>query len=114
MDESAVKDANEVTSEQKPLGGAPAGQTDPSVVRTDMHIKVYSPFHIYYDDKAKSISAVNDTGPFDILPGHRNFMTLVSACELIIRTPAGQEEMIKISRAVMHVKADEVRVFLDV
>ncbi len=114
MDDLAAKDANEVTSEQTPLDGAPAGQTDPSVIRTDMHIKVYSPFHIYYDDKAKSISAVNDTGPFDILPGHRNFMTLVSACELIICTPAGQEEKIKISRAVMHVKADEVRVFLDV
>jgi len=80
---------------------------------TDMHIKVYSPFHVYFDDRAKSISALNDTGPFDILPGHRNFMTLVSACELNIITVSG-EEKIKIARAVMHVKADEVRVFLDV
>ena len=79
----------------------------------DMHIKVYSPFHIYFDDRAKSISALNDTGPFDILPGHRNFMTLVSACELNIITATG-EEKIKIARAVMHVKADEIRVFLDV
>ena len=84
------------------------------VKRTDMHVKVYSPFHVYFDDTAKSISGVNDTGPFDILPGHRNFMTLVSACELIIRPLNGEEEKIKISRAVMHVKADEVRVFLDV
>ncbi|NBU33133.1 hypothetical protein EB118_01505 [bacterium] len=81
---------------------------------TQMHIKVYSPFHVYYDDKAKSISAINGTGPFDILPGHRNFITLVNACELVIRTVNDQEEKIKISRAVMHVKADEVRVFLDV
>lgn len=86
-------------------------------IATDMHIKVYSPFHIYFDDRATSISALNDTGPFDILPGHRNFMTLVSACELIIRIPGGDannEQKIKIARAVMHVKADEVRVFLDV
>jgi F0F1-type ATP synthase epsilon subunit len=80
---------------------------------TDMHIKVYSPFHVYFDDRANSISALNDTGPFDILPGHSNFMTLVSACELNIITSKG-EEKIKIARAVMHVKADEVRVFLDV
>lgn len=84
-----------------------------SIVHEDMHIKVYSPFHTYFDDRAKSISALNDTGPFDILPGHRNFMTLVSACELVIRTKTG-EEKIKIARAVMHVKADEVRLFLDV
>ena len=80
----------------------------------DMHIKVYSPFHTYFDDRATSISAHNETGPFDILPGHRNFMTLVSACELTIRTESTGEQKIKIARAVMHVKADEVRVFLDV
>ena len=88
----------------------PAGKP---AARTNMHIKVYSPFHIYYDDTANSISGLNDTGPFDILPGHRNFMTLVSACDLVIRADAG-EQKIKIARAVMHVKADEVRVFLDV
>ncbi len=79
----------------------------------DMHVKVYAPFKVYYDDKATSVSAINDTGPFDILPGHRNFMTLVSPCELIIRTDGG-ENKIKISRAVMHVKANDIKVFLDV
>ena len=80
---------------------------------TDMHIKISSPFHVYFEDRANSISALNDTGPFDILPGHRNFMTLVSACELVIRTASG-DQRIKIARAVMHVKADQVTVFLDV
>lgn len=79
----------------------------------DMHIKVYSPFHTYFDDRANSFSAVNDTGPFDILPGHRNFMTLVSPCELVIRSDKG-ESKIKIARAVMHVKANDIVVFLDV
>ena len=79
----------------------------------DMHIKLYSPFRTYFDDRALSLSAVNDTGPFDILPGHRNFMTLVSPCEVVIRTEAG-ESKIKIARAVMHVKANDIVVFLDV
>ena len=79
----------------------------------DMHIKLYSPFHTYFDDRALSLSAVNDTGPFDILPGHRNFMTLVSPCEVVIRTESG-ENKIKIARAVMHVKANDIVVFLDV
>jgi F0F1-type ATP synthase epsilon subunit len=99
--------ATEDSSKKSEPTGKPA-------VATDMHIKVYSPFHTYFDEQATSISALNDTGPFDILPGHRNFMTLVSACELTIRTPSGGEQKIKIARAVMHVKADEVRVFLDV
>lgn len=78
-----------------------------------MHVKVYSPFKVYFDGPAKSISAVNATGPFDILPRHHNFMTLLIPCELVVRTPS-TEQRIKISHGVMHVKADKVIVFLDV
>ena len=78
-----------------------------------MHIKVYSPYQTYFDEKAYSISATNSTGPFDILPKHHNFMTLLIPCELAIRTAAGVQR-IRISRGVMHVKADQVIVFLDV
>lgn len=78
-----------------------------------MHVKVYSPFQNYFDEPAYSISAENHTGPFDILPKHHNFMTLVSACDMKIVAPSG-DKTIRINRAVMHVKADEIVVFLDV
>lgn len=78
-----------------------------------MRVKVYSPFKNYFDEPAYSISAENQTGPFDILPHHHNFMTLVSACEMKIVAPTG-DKVIRINRAVMHVKADEIVVFLDV
>lgn len=78
-----------------------------------IHIKVYSPFQTYFDDQAYSISGDNDTGPFDILPGHRNFLTLLGACDLVIDTPGGRKSF-KITRGMMHVKADQIIVFLDV
>jgi F0F1-type ATP synthase epsilon subunit len=78
-----------------------------------MHVKVYAPFKVYFDGEATSISAVNDTGAFDILQKHHNFMTLINACDIIIRTEQG-EEKVPIQRGIMHVKADEVIVFLDV
>jgi F0F1-type ATP synthase epsilon subunit len=78
-----------------------------------MHVKVYAPFKVYFDGDATSISAVNDTGPFDILPQHHNFMTLLNAGDIVVRTEKG-EEKVTISRGVMHVKKDEVVVFLDV
>jgi F0F1-type ATP synthase epsilon subunit len=78
-----------------------------------MHVKVYAPFKVYYDGDAFSISAVNDTGPFDILPTHHNFMTLLNAGDIVVRNERG-EEKITITRGVMHVKKDEVVVFLDV
>jgi F0F1-type ATP synthase epsilon subunit len=80
---------------------------------TKMHVKIYAPFKVYFDDDALSISAINDTGPFDILPKHHNFMTLLNAGDVTVRTERG-EEKVKITRGIMHVKADEVVVFLDV
>lgn len=78
-----------------------------------MFIKVYAPFKDYFEGIANSISAENDTGPFDILPGHHKFLTLLNACELHIRTDS-EAEKIKIDRGVMFVKEDRVTVFLDV
>lgn len=78
-----------------------------------MHVKVYSPFQVYFDDAAQSLSAINETGPFDILPRHHNFITLLGAGELTIET-GKQKHRLKIARGLMHVKADQVVVFLDV
>ncbi len=78
-----------------------------------MHVKIYAPFKTYYDGDAQSISAVNETGAFDILPHHHNFMTLLSACDIIVRT-GKNDEKIPINRGIMHVKKDKVIVFLDV
>lgn len=79
-----------------------------------MHVKVYSPFRVYYDQDSYSISGENRTGPFDILPHHHNFMTLLDACELVVRPVTGQEQRIRISGGLMNVKADKVTVFLDI
>ncbi|HVV25767.1 MAG TPA: F0F1 ATP synthase subunit epsilon [Candidatus Saccharimonadales bacterium] len=79
-----------------------------------MRVRVYSPFRDYYDGAAFSISAVNATGPFDILPRHHNFISLLSGGELVIRPTSGGEQKIVISGGIMHVKADQVIVFLDV
>lgn len=82
--------------------------------KLSMHVKVYSPFRDYYDGRAFSVSAENDTGPFDILPKHHNFISLLRQCDLVIRTVGHGEQKIIISGGIMHVKADEIIVFLDV
>jgi F0F1-type ATP synthase epsilon subunit len=80
-----------------------------------MRIKVYSSAEVYFDRDAYSISAVNRTGPFDILPGHHNFMTLLLPCELVIRSDKTTvARRIRINQGIMHVRADRAVVFLDV
>ena len=82
--------------------------------RLSMSVTVHSPFRDYYNGRAFSISAVNATGPFDILPKHHNFISLLEPCDLVVRTVKKGDQKITISSGIMHVKADQVIVFLDV
>jgi F-type H+-transporting ATPase subunit epsilon len=88
----------------------------PADGKQTMRIKVASPFKTYFDEAGYSISGVNETGPFDILPRHHNFMSLLEPGELVIRPVRGKEheQRIRISGGLMHVKADKITVFLDI
>lgn len=88
-------------------------EADQDLASAIMYVKIYAPFKVYFDGQATSVSAVNDTGPFDILPQHHNFITLLNACDIIVRTST-DEQKISIARGIMHVKSDKVIVFLDV
>lgn len=79
-----------------------------------LHIKIHSPFRTYFDGNAVSISAVNDTGPFDILAHHHKFMTILNPGEVIVRGDGEQQQRYKIDRGIMHVRDNQVTVFLDV
>ncbi len=79
----------------------------------NMAVKVYSPYKVYFDGLATSVSAASMTGDFDILPKHHNFITLLVPCDLVVRTEKN-EEMFPIGGGIMHVKADDLVVFLDV
>jgi F0F1-type ATP synthase epsilon subunit len=103
-----VADANEQPSTGNPEQPVQSHGNKPTIA-----IKVYAPFKVYYEGDGYSISAVNATGPFDILPRHHNFLCMLIPCTLSIETPEGTQN-IKISRALMHVKANRVVVFVDV
>lgn len=101
-------------SAKKPVVETPAQvKVDPKTGKELLHVKLYSPFQTYYNQDAYSLSGANATGAFDILPRHHNFMTLLEEGELTIRAPEG-EKIFKISRAVMHIKANQVTIFLDI
>ena len=101
-DEAAKPEASEIEqTAQTPKG------------KLTMAVKVYAPFKVYFEGDAYSVSAVNSVGPFDILPRHHNFLCILVPCTLTIETPSGRRA-VKIRRALMHVKADRVVVFVDV
>jgi F0F1-type ATP synthase epsilon subunit len=79
-----------------------------------MQVKIYAPFRIYFEGPAQSFSAVNKTGPFDILPGHKNFMSLLTPGNITVRIPGREDFKMSALRGVVHVKKDKTTVFLDI
>jgi F0F1-type ATP synthase epsilon subunit len=76
-------------------------------------VKIFSPFQTYYQGEAISLSAANRTGPFDILPGHINFFSLITSGTVVVNTGFQQLEF-QIGRGVVRVTRDDVTLFADV
>ena len=102
-DQTAKPEASETEQIPRPSNGKPT-----------MAVKVYAPFQVYFEGEAYSVSAENATGPFDILPHHHNFLCMLVPCNLVVKPVEGNPKTIKVHRALMHVKADRVVVFMDV
>ena len=71
-----------------------------------------APFHIYYEGKAQVVSAKNKVGPFDILPSHADFFSMLEPCEIKIET---DEDTITFntSNGIISVQNNEVQLFVN-
>lgn len=76
-------------------------------------VKIFSPYQVYYEGEAVSLSAVNRTGPFDILAGHINFFSLLTAGTVVVNTGFQRLEF-TISRGILRTSRDRVTLFADV
>lgn len=77
-------------------------------------VKIISPKIEYFNGSALSVSSVNSVGPFDILPEHGNFITLVKNIPIIIRQPNKQEQTFTFPLAVFYAKKNLVTIFTDI
>lgn len=78
-----------------------------------LEVKLYSQFHVYFEGGAESVTALNKTGPFDILPGHANFFTLLTEGKVKIMS-GGEPFEYSVSRGVAQVSDNKVKVFVDI
>ncbi len=68
---------------------------------------------VIFKGQARSISSLNDRGPFDILPMHTNFVSVVKNSVKIIGEN-GQSQSISIARGILRVKENQVEIYLGV
>jgi F0F1-type ATP synthase epsilon subunit len=70
-----------------------------------LNVKARAPFHVYYEGTAKAVSAINQVGKFDVLPGHADFFSILAPGEDVIN--------FTITNGILTVRADEVMVFVN-
>jgi F0F1-type ATP synthase epsilon subunit len=78
----------------------------------ELHVMARAPFHKYYEGTAKSVSAANGVGKFDILPGHADFFSVMTPGEVVIETGVDTVNF-AINNGVISVKDSEVKIFVN-
>ena len=66
-----------------------------------------------YEGNARALSAQNALGPFDVLPDHTNFMTLLVASELQVITTVDTRKF-SIEHGILKVADNVVTVFANI
>lgn len=71
-----------------------------------------APFQVYYEGPARSVSAANQVGKFDVLPGHADFFSVMVPGDVIIQTE-NDSVSFAISNGIVTVRNDEVMLFVN-
>lgn len=84
-------------------------------INTSLTVIARSPFHVYYEGEAVSLSAFNKVGPFDILAGHADFFSMLVPCEITIDNGKDKEPIsFEIRNGILTVRDDKVMLFANI
>lgn len=79
---------------------------------SNLKVVAREPFHIYYEGPARAVSAVNSVGPFDILPGHADFFSVLAPGQVMIETESNPVDF-PVSNGIITVRGEEVMLFVN-
>ncbi len=88
-------------------------QTNQQQSKTDLQLIVRDRTSILLNSPIKNLSSVNQNGPFDILDGHANFISIVKE-KLTVRLMDGKVQEIPIDQGVMKVRDNKIIIFLGI
>lgn len=68
---------------------------------------------LVFEGEAEGVSSVNDKGPFDVLPLHVNFISLIKK-EIILRLKGSVKKPLSLESGVLKVRENKVEVYLGI
>ena len=78
-----------------------------------LQVRVISSSKTFFDGKAAAVSSVNKVGPFDVLPLHENFITLLKE-KVVIHGLDGKAIAIPCENGLLEVSENVVKVFIGI
>lgn len=78
-----------------------------------LSVRIMNPDAVIWEGEAESVSSENIEGPFDILPGHANFLTLITGKPVVVRRHDGDREFV-FRQALLYTHDDSVAVYTNI
>ena len=80
---------------------------------TFLNITIKNKENTLLEENVSAISSFNEKGPFDILPLHENFITVITKNITLHKTDGTKKDM-AIERGVLKIVKDEVHIYLGI
>ncbi|HUC20783.1 MAG TPA: hypothetical protein VMR98_04800 [Candidatus Polarisedimenticolaceae bacterium] len=81
--------------------------------RQKLKIKVFSPYQTFFEGTGVSLSATNQTGPFDVLAGHSNFFSVIKPGRVTVDT-GFNPVIIEVESGILRVTDNTVTLYANV
>jgi F0F1-type ATP synthase epsilon subunit len=82
-------------------------------MNNQLTIKVQTPRDVLYEGPALAISSKNSQGPFDILPQHANFISLIDKQPITLIKLDRTKQVFNFTQAIIYSTKNKVTIFGD-
>jgi len=76
-----------------------------------LNVRVISPEKVIWEGMAHSVSSKNVDGPFDVLPEHANFITIIYKEPIVIRSIDKKLITYTFDQSVLYTHNSDVRIY---
>jgi F-type H+-transporting ATPase subunit epsilon len=82
-------------------------------VKPTFQLKISNPERVFFEGEAYSLSSQNASGPFDILPNHAHFVSLLHDAKIEVVDKEDKKVVFAVSRGLISARSNLVTVFVD-
>jgi F0F1-type ATP synthase epsilon subunit len=95
-----------------PIQSGPTSTPSPQPVPDRIHVMVRNRRQLVFEDDVKAITSKNDTGVFDVLPEHSNFISVLKE-SITLHKLDGTKQVITLQNGLIKVKNSSVKCYID-